>query len=152
MTTDVGSPRLRPVRLLAGWLASALALLFAAGVVEGADVKGIGGAIAVAALVAVLNAVLPPLVAALRMPFTAVAGFLLVLGLDAAMLLIAADIAPDYLHVDGFGTALLVALIAAAVSAGVSAVAGIDDDHTYTLRVARRVARRQGKPISTDAP
>ena len=49
----------------------------------------------VAAIVAVLNAMLPPLVAALRLPFTVVIGFLLVLALDAAMLLLAADVAPD---------------------------------------------------------
>src|SRR5215212_4062736 len=152
MTMGVGSPRLRPVRLLAAWFASALALLFATAVVGGAEVKGIGGAFVVVALVAVLNAVLPPLVAALRLPFTAIAGFLLVLALDAAMLLIAADIAPDELQVDDFGAALLVSLIAAAVSAGISAILGIDDDYTYTLRVARRVARRQGKPTPTDAP
>ena len=152
MTTGVGSPRLRPVRLLAAWLASALALLIAASVVDGADVGGLGGAIAVVAVVAVLNAVLPPVIAALRLPFTAIAGFLLVLALDAAMLLVAADVAPDHLHVDDFTTALAVSLLAAAVGAGISAVAGIDDDYTYTLRVARRVARRQGKPTSTDAP
>ena len=38
----------------------------------------------VAAIVAVLNAVLPPIVAALRLPFTVALGFLLVLALDAA--------------------------------------------------------------------
>jgi len=140
------------VRLVAAWLASALALLIATEVVAGAEVTGIGGAFIVVAVVAVLNAVLPPLVAALRLPFTAIAGFLLVLALDAAMLLIAADIAPDELQVDDFGAALLVSLIAAAVSAGISAVLGIDDDYTYTLRVARRVARRQGKPTHTEAP
>ena len=59
------SPRLRPVRLIAGWLASAVALLLAAGVVGGADIRGFGGAVMVAAIVAVLNAILPPLVAAL---------------------------------------------------------------------------------------
>ena len=152
MTTGVGSPRLRPVRLVMAWLASALALFVATGIVGGAEVKGIGGAFAVVAVVAVLNAVLPPLVAALRLPFTAIAGFLLVLGLDAAMLLLAAEIAPDELRVDDFGAALAVSLIAAAVSAGISAVLGIDDDHAYTLRVARRVARRQGKLAETDAP
>src|SRR5687768_18154837 len=103
MTAGVGSPRLRPVRLVAAWLGSALALLLATGLVDGAEVRGFGGAVAVAAIVAVLNAVLPPIVAALRLPFTAVAGFLLVLALDAVMLLVAADIAPDQLHVDDFG-------------------------------------------------
>jgi uncharacterized membrane protein YvlD (DUF360 family) len=144
--------RLKPIRLLVAWVVSALALLLAAWIVPGADVRGFGGAVVVAAIVAVLNAILPPLIAALRLPFMVAAGFLLVLALDAAILLIAADIAPDELHVDGFADALLVSLLAAAVSTAMAAVAGIDDDEGYTLRVARRVARRTGKPESGDAP
>ena len=105
-----------------------------------------------AAVVAVLNAVLPPLVAALRLPLTALLGFLLVLSLDAAMLLLAADIAPNELFVEGFGSALAVSLLASAASTAMGAIAGIDDDDTYTLRVARRVARRTGRPVHTDAP
>jgi uncharacterized membrane protein YvlD (DUF360 family) len=145
-------PRLRPLRLLLAWLASALGLLLAAGIVPGAEVRGFGGAVVVAAIVAVLNAVLPPIVAALRLPFTVGIGFLLVLALDAAMLLLAADIAPDQLHVADFWAAIAVAVIAAAVSMAIGAVMGIDDDDGYTLRVARRVARRTGKPIEGDAP
>jgi uncharacterized membrane protein YvlD (DUF360 family) len=145
-------PRLRAGRLAAAWLASALGLLLAAGLVPGADVRGLGGAIAVAAIVAALNAVLPPVIAALRLPFTVVIGFLLVLALDAAMLLLAADIAPDLLHVDGFGPALAVAVIASGFSMGIGAVAGIDDDDGYTLRVARRVARRTGTPVAGNEP
>jgi len=139
------------VRLAAAWLASALALLLAAQVLPGAEIRGFAGAVAVAAVVAVLNAVLPPLVAALRLPFTVGIGFLLVLVLDAAMLLLAADNLPEELHVDGFGSALAVALVASAVSTGIGVVAGIDDDDIYTLRVARRVARRAARPIATDA-
>ena len=40
-------------------------------------------------MIAVLNAFLPPIVAALRLPFMVVLGFLLVLFLDAALLLLA---------------------------------------------------------------
>jgi uncharacterized membrane protein YvlD (DUF360 family) len=145
-------PRLHPVRLAAAWLVSALALLLAAGLVGGAEIRGFAGAAAVAAILGVLNALLPPLVAALRLPFTVAIGFVLVLCLDAAMLLLAADIAPEHLHVDGLGSALLVALIASAVSCAIGVVAGIDDDATYTLRVARRVARRTGSPTAGDAP
>ena len=143
-------PRLRPLRLVAAWLASALGLLLAAGIVPGAEVRGFAGAVLVAAIVAVLNAVLPPVIAALRLPFTVAIGFLLVLALDAAMLLLAADIAPDQLHVGGFWDALLVAIVAAAISMAIGSVMGIDDDDGYTLRVARRVARRTGKPIAGD--
>jgi uncharacterized membrane protein YvlD (DUF360 family) len=144
--------RLHPVRLVAAWLVSALALLLATGIVPGADINNFGGAIIIAAIVAVLNALLPPVVAALRLPFTLALGFLLVLALDAAILLIASNIASQHLHVDGFAEAFAVSLIATAISIAASVVAGIDDDDTYTLRVARRVARRVEKPTVTDAP
>ncbi len=146
------TPRPHPVRLVVAWLISAAALLVAAGIVPGAEVRGFGGAVLVAALVAIVNAVIPPVLAALRLPFTAGLGFLLVLAADAAALLIAADALPQHLYVDGFGSALLVSLLAAAVSTAAGAIAGIDDDATYTYRVARRVARRTGRPTATDAP
>jgi uncharacterized membrane protein YvlD (DUF360 family) len=106
----------------------------------------------VAAIVAALNAVLPPIVAALRLPFTVAAGFLLVLALDAAMLLIAADITPEALDVDGPFAALLVALVASAAATAIAVVAGVNDDDEYTLRVARRVARRSGPVVETAVP
>ena len=145
-------PRLRPLRLVAAWLASALGLLLAAGIVPGAEIRGFAGAVLIAAIVAVLNALLPPVIAALRLPFTVGVGFLLVLALDAAMLLAAAEIAPEQLHVGGFWDALLVAIVAAAISMAIGSMMGFDDDDGYTLRVARRVARRTGKPISGDVP
>jgi len=145
-------PRLHPVRLLAAWILSALALLVAAGIVPGAEVRGFGGAVTVAALVAIVNAIVPPVLAALRLPFTVGLGFVAVLAADAGALLLAANVAPDQLYVDGFGSALAVALIASAVSTAAGAVAGIDDDATYTYNLARRVARRTGRPVATDAP
>ena len=57
----------------------------AAGIVPGAEIRGVGGAILVAAIVGLLNAILPPIIAALRLPYTVAIGFLLVLALDAAI-------------------------------------------------------------------
>jgi uncharacterized membrane protein YvlD (DUF360 family) len=145
-------PRLQPMRLAIAWLGSALALLLAAGLAPGAELKGFGGAVAVAAIVGVLNAVLPPLVAALRLPFTVGIGFLLALALDAAILMLAADIVPGLLRVDGLADALLVALIASAISTPIGMVVGIDDDDAYTLQVARRIARRTDRPEVSDVP
>src|ERR687890_722286 len=110
------TPRLHPVRLLVAWAISALALLAAAGVVPGAEVRGFGGAVAVAALVAIVNAIVPPVLAALRLPLTVGLGFLAVLAADAGALLVAADVAPEHLYVDGWGSALAVSLLASAVS------------------------------------
>jgi uncharacterized membrane protein YvlD (DUF360 family) len=144
--------RLRPVRLLVAWLISALGILIAVSLVPGAEIRGFGAAVVVAGFVAVLNALLPPLIAALRLPFTVAIGFLLVLALDAAILLIVADIVSDDLHVDDFWAALGVSIVAAALSMVLAAIAGIDDDEGYSVRVARRVARRTGEPIATDRP
>ena len=66
-------PRFRPLHVLVSWVTSGAALLVAAALVPHASVEGFAGAIVAAALIAILNAVLPPIVAALRLPFTLVA-------------------------------------------------------------------------------
>src|SRR4030095_4582420 len=61
-------------------------------------------------------------------------------------------IAPSAISVDSFGDAILAALIAAAVSVAFAVIAGTNDDDTYMFRVTRRIARRSGGQIQTDAP
>jgi len=90
VTWHPARPRFRPLRLLFTWLSSAVALLLAASLVSGVAVDGVGAALLVAAIVAVLNAIVPPLVAALRLPFTILLGFVLVLVVDGGMLRLAA--------------------------------------------------------------
>ena len=77
------------MRVLVTWLVSTVSLLVAAWIVPGADVKSFWGALVAAAVIAILNAILPPVVAALRLPFMLVLGFVLVLVADALMLLAA---------------------------------------------------------------
>jgi uncharacterized membrane protein YvlD (DUF360 family) len=144
--------RLRPLRLLLSWLLSALALLLAAAILPGVSIAGFGGAVAVAAAIGALNAMLPPLLAALRLPATVLTGFLALLVLDALMIELAATITREAITVDGFGSALLTALLSAAVGAALGVVVGIEDNEDYTLRVTRRIARRQGAQGRTEAP
>ena len=56
-----------------------------------------------------LNALLPPLIAALRLPFMLVAGFLLVLLLDAWIFKLASDVSDHSFKVDSFWSALAAA-------------------------------------------
>ena len=144
-------PRFHAGHLLATWIAGATALAIAAALVPGASVTDARGAFAVAAVIALLNAVLPPVVAALRLPFTLLLGFALILLLDVLML-IAADRITGGLHVDSGWSALGVAFVASAVSAVFGAVLGIDDDDAYSLRVVQRVARRSGEREVTETP
>ena len=145
-------PRLDPVRLAVAWLVSGIGVLAAAWVLPGVSVPGFWGALLVAALVAIMNAVLPPIVAALRLPFMLGLGFIIVLLADAWMLKAASRIAPHFLTVDSYGWALAAALIAAAVSIMLNIVFGADDDDTYSLRVIQRIARRSGDRVATDVP
>src|SRR4029453_12849207 len=110
---EVMRPRFHVFRLLVAWVLSALALLGAAWIVPGADVKGFGSALLAAAVIAALNAILPPAVAALRLPFIAALGFLLLLVVDALMLLAAVAITDGDLTLEPFLWPARVALPAA---------------------------------------
>ena len=110
----------------------------------------IWGALLVAAVVAALNAVIPPVLAALRLPATLVLGFLLVLVADAGILLATDALTDGILRVDGFGWALLAALVVAAVSVVLAVLLGTDD--MASIRIAQRIARRQGIIARTDVP
>jgi len=144
--------RIRPMRLVLGWVVAAVAVYVAAAVQPGVDVVGPLGAFFAAALIALLNALLPPFIAALRLPYTVALGFLLVLFGDAAILLLAARVSENTFSVDSFLAALFASLIIAAVTVALEVVLGTNDDDTYTLRVIQRIARRTGEPVSTDVP
>jgi uncharacterized membrane protein YvlD (DUF360 family) len=146
------TPRLQPVRLIIHWLVATIAVFVAAGIVPHVSVNTVPHAAVAAAIIAALNAILPPLLAALRLPYTLAIGFVAGLALDPAILLLASAIDPHTFEVYGYGWALLAAVVISLVSLVLEIIFGVDDDDTYTLRVIKRVARRQGPQISTDVP
>ena len=150
MTWQPQRPRWRVFPLVVSWLGTGIALMVAAGVLPGVDIASFWGALLVAVIVAALNAVIPPLLAALRLPLTLVLGFLLVLIADALILLLAARWSDNVLTVDNFGWALLASLVVAAVSVIIAVIHGMDDE--TPIRIAQRIARRQGIIASTDVP
>ncbi|HET7855914.1 MAG TPA: phage holin family protein [Gaiellaceae bacterium] len=144
--------RYRPVRFVLAWLLTAFGLWFAALVLPGVSIENHLAALAMAAAIAVLNALIPPAIAALRLPFMLGIGFILVLVLNALLLQLGSDILDNTYEVDDFGWALLAALIVAAVSVALEVVFGTNDDDTYALRVVQRIAKRQGGAERTDVP
>ncbi len=152
LSWEPATPRLRVLPLLVSWVIAAASVAVAAWIGPGVDLEQTGAAFAVAAAIALLNAVLPPVLAALRLPFMLVAGFLLVLAADALVLQVAGDVLSDDIHVGSFGDALLAALVMSAVSLVLQMILGANDDDEYTLKVTRRIARRQGAIAPTDVP
>ncbi len=145
-------PTFAPLRIATSLLVGALAVWIAAALLSGVHVKSFAGALEAAVFIGVLNAILPPVVAAVRLPFTLVSGFLIVLAVDAGILLIISAVDPADFKVDSFGDALLAALLISAASLVLQVIIGVNDDDAYSLRVIARVARRQGERIRTDAP
>jgi uncharacterized membrane protein YvlD (DUF360 family) len=152
VTWEPTKPRLRPFGLLVSWILAAASLYVAAILVPGVTLEQPGSAFVVAAAVAVLNSILPPMVAALRLPFMLALGFILVLVVDALVLLLAHEALPDFIRVDSFGDALLASLVMAAVSIALQVITGTNDDDEFNLRVIKRIARRQGAEAPTDTP
>ena len=146
------TPRFSVVRLIVSWLVAAASVYLASRIAPGVELEEAGSAFVVAAVIGIANAVLPPIIAALRLPFTIALGFVLVLLIDAAALMLADEVFPELVRVDSFGDALLAALVMAAAMIVLTVIAGTNDDDEYTLRVTRRVARRQGKQIETSDP
>ncbi len=145
-------PRFKPLNLAINWIVSAAAVGVAAAIVPHVTVHGVGEAFIAAAVIAILNAVLSPVIAALRLPFTLALSFVLVLVLDAVVLLLASKIDPNSIQVDSFGWALAAALVISAASMILQALLGVNDEDTYMLRVIRRIARRQGGHAHTSEP
>ena len=144
-------PRLRPGRVALGWVVGAVAILVTAAILPGLDVGGFWQALGVAALIAIINAILPPAIAALRLPYTVALAFLLVLLANAVALLLVGRL-DGGLEVDGFGWALLASLLIAAVMTILQVILGTNDDDAYSLRVVHRVARKSADRQETDVP
>ena len=149
---EPATPRLGLVRTIVSWIVGAAAVTVAAWLVPGVALEATGAAFAAAAAIGVLNAVVPPILAALRLPFTLALGFLLVLFADALLLKLAADALADDIRVDSFGDAFLASLLISAVSVVLQTILGTNDDDEYSLKVVRRIAKRQGAIARTDVP
>ena len=145
-------PRVHLPRLVLGWILATASLLIAAWLVPGARVRDLGAAFVATALIAILNGVIPPLIAAVRLPFTLLLGFVLVLLVDVLLLLAASRMTGGAFAVDSFWSALGVALVASAVGVVLDVLFGTNDEDSYTLRVTQRIARRSGKRVTTDRP
>ncbi|MFL5839867.1 MAG: phage holin family protein [Thermoleophilaceae bacterium] len=145
-------PRIRPLQLLVSWVVAAISFWVTAAILPGVTIGNGGAAFGVALAIALVNAILPPIIAALRLPYMVGIGFILVLLADAIALRVASEVVPRGFHVGGFGDALLAALLVSTISLVIQVILGTSDDDEFSLRVTRRIAKRQGAGEITDVP
>ena len=146
------APRFRLWRLALTWIVAASAVFVAALIVPGVSVGNFRDAFVAALLIGALNAVFPPVIAAIRLPYTLLLGFLAILVLDALILLLASQIDSSGFKVHSFGWALVASLVISAAMIVLEVVLGVNEDDTRSLRVIQRIARRQGEVLRTDTP
>ncbi|WP_149539496.1 phage holin family protein [Siccirubricoccus phaeus] len=96
-------------------LFTAFALWVAAEIVPGIEVRGLGSLLLAAAVFGLVNALIRPLAVLLTLPLTLLTFGLFLLVVNAAMLGLTAWLLPGF-RVEGFGPALLGALLVSVVS------------------------------------
>lgn len=128
-------------RLLVKWVLMATAILAIPHLVGGVRVESFAVALAVAAVLAVLNVVLKPILILLTLPLTVLTLGFFLLVLNAFMVQIAPFLVSGF-YVDSFGAAFLASLIISVVSW----LANIFDDGRPRWRISSG-RRHVGSPI-----
>jgi putative membrane protein len=104
-------------RILLGWGILALAMALAAAVLPGFDVKeGVLGYVVVALVFGLVNSVIGPMARLVALPITLITLGIFAFVVNGAMLAIAAWITP-LIELDGFGSAIVSALVISVFSA-----------------------------------
>ena len=146
------TPELRPGRLVVGWLVGAVAVYVAAAILPRFDVGDFWAALLAAALIGLLTALLPPIIAGIRLPYTVATTFLLILLVDALILRLVDSLTDSALTVDGWFTAVIAALVISGLMTLFDVVLGSNDDDAYALRVVHRIAKKSPDRVETDVP
>ncbi len=103
------------VHILVSWLVSALALYLVAQVIPGIMVRGFGDALIATVVIAVVNAVVGPILRFFLFPLTLLTLGLFTLVIDAILLKLASLFTPGF-KVRGFLSAVIGALVLAILS------------------------------------
>ncbi len=98
------------VHLAVSWLLSALALWIVGKTLRGFEVRGFGDALIAAVVIAVVNAVLGPILRFIGFPLTILTFGLFRLVINAILLKLAAALSPGF-RIDGFLPALVGSIV-----------------------------------------
>ena len=139
-------------RALLTLVATVAALFLSAWILPGVEITdGAAGILGAALTVAILNAILWPLLIRFALPFTVLTFGIGVLILNGLIVLLAGQL-DNGLHIDGFWGAFGTALILSLVTTALMGIMSIDDDAPWMRNVVGRQARRAAGVEPTDVP
>ncbi len=144
-------PSLRSVaRVIVVWISEAVALVLMTHFVPGLrfDTWGIG--ILVVGVIALLNAILWPILSKIALPFLFFTFGIGALALNGLIVWLSSLIVPGF-HVEGWAL-ILVPIVIAIINTAVSGVLTVDDDARYFSAVLLRHAKRSSKTSAATKP
>lgn len=139
------------VRLLTVWLIDATALILMSRPLPGLHIDNVQISFVAVAFIAVLNAILYPIVNYFLLPFTVLTLGALSLLLNAGVIWFASSLIPG-ISVNHLGTALGVVLGVGAINTILSSILAIDDENSYYRNIIQRIASRRVPYIQRDCP
>ncbi|MGD7053043.1 phage holin family protein [Sutcliffiella horikoshii] len=92
-------------------LVNALILIVVAGYFDSFQLSGVGAAIIASLILAVLNTIVKPILVILTLPVTLLSLGLFLFVINAITLMLTAFLMGDAFNIDGFGTAILAAIV-----------------------------------------
>lgn len=101
--------------LLARWLVSALTLYIVAAIVPGMHLTSFGGAMVAVIIIALVNAIIRPVLLLLTLPINILTLGLFTFVVNAILLMLAGSLSADF-QVDGLGSALIGSILMTIVS------------------------------------
>ena len=108
-------------------------------------------AIALAAIVGLLNGLVWPVLARFTLPLSVLTLGLGSLVLNAGLFALAASAAPG-VQIGGWPEAIVVVVALTILTSALSALLAVDDDESWHRNVVRRQARRRGDRVESDVP
>jgi uncharacterized membrane protein YvlD (DUF360 family) len=135
-------------RGLAITVVSGFALMLLAWVLPGFSIDNLEHALLAGLVLGIVNAFVWPALAFLIVPLSVLTVGLAALALDTLVVWLVLDQLPG-IRVDGFWTAVAVAVGLAVVTTLVSSLLAVDDDSWFDERMARRAAKRRSRSSST---
>ena len=139
------------VRILTIWFIQTVALLIMSWLMDSVTVESLGAAIAVTAVIGLLNAFLWPLLSYILVPFAVFTLGIASLLLNGVMVWLASLLVPGFSLVN-FWSAFWLALGMSVINVILSSLLTIDDEKAWYRNLVKRRMKRQVKPVPTDVP
>jgi uncharacterized membrane protein YvlD (DUF360 family) len=137
--------------VLVVWLSSSLTLVLLGALLHGVEVNSVAAALAVAAVLGLLNALVWPLLLRFALPLTVLTLGLGVVFLNGAVVLLVSQLNIG-LHVSSLATGVIVTAAIALVSTAVSSALAIDEDQFWYRNVVARYGKRVAPARDPDTP